>query len=447
MAYRCRVCGYRSPKWLGRCPRCGSWDSFEEIPDKPADKDQEGASWIGARPQSLVEVKPPPKERLATGISELDRLLGGGLLPGSVVLLGGEPGIGKSTLLLQIAKGLAAGGRKVLYVSGEEAPTQIKLRAERLGIAEPGLYLYSEQDLARVVKAIDELDPQVLIVDSLQTLVARPGGGDVGGVAQVREAAAQLARIAKGLSLVCFMVSHITKGGEFAGPKTVEHLVDVAIYLEGTRAGDLRILRSVKNRFGSTNEVAVFQMGEEGLVEVPDPSTFFVSQDRPNSPGTVVVPVLEGTRPLLVEVQALVTPSMGYGPPQRRMAGLDYNRVLVLLAVMEKRLGVHIGAMDVYLAVAGGLELRETALDLGIFAAVLSSLKDRVVPSDTVVFGEVGLAGDVRPVRKGPERLREVDKLGFRRAIMPPSPLPRGISLQVEKVRSIVEAAEALGLS
>ena len=443
MPYRCRECGYRSPKWLGRCPRCGGWDSFEEVREGEG---EEGAGWIGVRPQALPQVKKPPLERVSTGIREVDRLLGGGLIPGSVILFGGEPGIGKSTLLLQLAAALAGSGSKVLYVSGEEAPAQVKLRAERLGIQTPELYLLSEQHLLRIVKAIEELSPQVLVVDSLQTVVARPEGGDIGGVAQVREAAAQLARLAKGLEMTCFLVSHITKGGEFAGPKTVEHLVDVAVYLEGTREGDLRILRSVKNRFGSTNEVAVFQMGEEGLIEVPDPATFFVPRDRPARPGAAVVPVLEGTRPLLVEIQALVAPSMGYGPPQRRMAGLDFNRVSVLLAVIEKRLGAHIGATDVYLAVAGGLEVREPAVDLGVCAAVLSSLRDRVIPPDTVVFGEVGLAGDVRPVRKGPERLREVDKLGFRRAIVPPGPLPKGLSLEVERVASVVEAAEALGV-
>lgn len=443
MPYRCRNCGYQSPKWLGRCPSCGGWDTFEEIREEG---DKEGTGWIGARPLSLSQVKGLPHQRLSTGISEVDRLLGGGLIPGSVILFGGEPGIGKSTLLLQLAGSLAGSGSKVLYVSGEEAPAQVKLRAERLGVDAPSLFLLSEQHLVRIVEAIEELSPAVLIVDSLQTVVARPEGGDIGGVAQVREAAAQLARLAKGLEMTCFLVSHITKGGEFAGPKTVEHLVDVAVYLEGAREGDLRILRSVKNRFGSTNEVAVFQMGERGLVEVPDPSTFFVPRDRPARPGAAVVPVLEGTRPLLVEVQALVAPSMGYGPPQRRMAGLDFNRVAVLLAVMEKRLGAHIGATDVYLAVAGGLEVRETAVDLGICVAVLSSLRDQVIPPDTVVFGEVGLAGDVRPVRKAPERLREVDKLGFRRAVVPSGPLPRGLSLDVDQVGSIVEAADALGL-
>jgi DNA repair protein RadA/Sms len=377
----------------------------------------------------------------------VDRLLGGGLIPGAVILFGGEPGIGKSTLLLQLAGRLASTSGPVLYVSGEEAPAQVKLRAERLGIDSSELYLLSEQQLARIVQAIEELGPRVLMVDSLQTMVARPEGGDIGGVAQVREAAAHLARLAKGLTMTCFLVSHITKGGEFAGPKTVEHLVDVAIYLEGTREGDLRILRSVKNRFGATHEVAVFQMGEQGLVEVPDPSTFFVPRERPPRPGAAVVPVLEGTRPLLVEIQALVAPNMGYGPPQRRMAGLDYNRVLVLLAVMEKRLGAHLGSTDVYLAVAGGLEVREPAVDLGVCAAVLSSLRDRPLSRDTVVFGELSLAGDVRPVRQGPLRLREVDKLGFRRAVVPPGPLPEGLSLEAIQVATIEEVAAALELS
>jgi DNA repair protein RadA/Sms len=445
MPYRCRECGYQSPKWLGRCPRCGTWESFQEITEEPRGEES-GSGWIGARPQSLPEVEKGPRERLSTGLSEVDRLLGGGLIPGSVILFGGEPGIGKSTLLLQVAGELAARYGRVLYVSGEEAPAQVKLRAERLGIDEPNLYLLSEQHLLRIVEAVKELQPVALVMDSLQTMLARPDGGDIGSVGQVRESAAQLARLAKGLSMICFLVSHITKGGEFAGPKTVEHLVDVAVYLEGTREGDLRLLRSVKNRFGSTNEVAVFQMGERGLTEVANPSTFFVPRDRAGRPGAAIVPVLEGTRTLLVEIQALVSPSGGYGPPQRRMAGLDFNRVLVLLAVIEKRLGAHIGATDVYLAVAGGLDVREPAVDLAVCAAVLSSLRDRVIPPDTVVFGEVGLAGDVRPVRKAPERLREVGKLGFRRAVVPPGPVPKGLSLEVTEVGTVEEAAEALGL-
>ena len=446
MAYRCRECGFQSPKWLGRCPRCGTWDSFEEISEVSPQAEEDGQGWIGARARALPEVEHLPHERLSCGLSEVDRLLGGGLIPGSVILFGGEPGIGKSTLLLQIAGELAARYGRVLYVSGEEAPAQVKLRAKRLGIDEPNLYLLSEQYLLRIGEVIKELRPLALVVDSLQTVVARPGGGDIGGVGQVREAAARLAQLAKGLSMICFLVSHITKGGEFAGPKTVEHLVDVAVYLEGTREGDLRLLRSMKNRFGSTNEVAVFQMGERGLVEVPNPSTFFVPRARAARPGAAVVPVLEGTRPLLVEIQALVSPSMGYGPPQRRMAGLDFNRVLVLLAVIEKRLGAHIGSTDVYLAVGGGLEVREPAVDLGVCAAVLSSLRDKVIPPDTVVFGEVGLAGDVRPVRKAPERLREVGKLGFRRAIVPPGPVPEGLSLEVTEVGSVEEAAQVLNL-
>lgn len=439
MPYACRECGYRSPKWLGRCPNCGAWESFEAVGE------EEEPGWIGERPKSLPDVERTPKERLTSGTREVDRLLGGGFIPGSVILFGGEPGIGKSTLVLQIAGGMAVRYGPVLYVSGEEAPAQVRLRADRLGIDTPGLYLLSEQHLLRIVRAVEELRPMALVVDSLQTVQARGDGGDIGGIGQVREAAAELARLAKGLDMIAFLVSHITKGGEFAGPKTVEHLVDVAIYLEGTREGDLRILRSMKNRFGATNEVAVFRMEEAGLVEVSNPSLFFVPRDRVQKPGAAVVPVLEGSRTLLVEVQALVSPSSGYGPPQRRTAGLDFNRVLVLLAVIERRLGAHIGVQDCYLAVAGGLEVREPAVDLGICAAVLSSLRDRPIPADTVLMGEVGLGGDVRPVRKAPERLREVEKLGFRRAIVPSQSLPQGLSLEVVGVRTVGEAAEVLG--
>ncbi|MGC9529680.1 MAG: DNA repair protein RadA [Candidatus Bipolaricaulaceae bacterium] len=445
MPYRCQSCGYQTPKWLGRCPACGGWDTLQEVPP-PAEAADDDPGWIGAKPQALAEVERGPRPRLSTGLTEVDRLLGGGLIPGSVVLFGGEPGVGKSTLLLQIAGRLAGGAGKVLYVSGEEAPPQVRLRAERLGIAGDGLYLLSEQHLLRIVRAVEELRPVALVVDSLQTTMAQADGGEIGGVQQVRRAAAQLARLAKAMDMTCFLVSHITKGGEFAGPKTVEHLVDVAIYLEGTREGDLRLLRSVKNRFGSTHEVAVFHMDERGLVEVANPSTFFVSPDRSPKPGAAIVPVLEGSRTLLVEIQALVAPSGGYGPPQRRMAGLDYNRVLVLLAVVEKRLGAHLGTQDCYLAVAGGLEVREPAVDLGVCVAVLSSLRDRIVQPDTVILGEVGLAGDLRPVRKAPERLREVAKLGFRRAVIPAQSLPKGIKLEVTAARSVEQAAEVLQL-
>ncbi len=442
MPFRCRACGYRSPKWFGRCPSCGNWETFEEVSEA---KEREEPRPLGEPPRPLPEIQVPAQRRLSTGLPEVDRVLGG-LIPGAVVLFGGEPGVGKSTLLLQICGKLAQQG-KVLYVSGEEAPGQVKLRADRLGISEPNLYLLSEQDLLRIVHAVQDVQPHVLVVDSLQTVLAKPEGGEIGSLVQVREAAAQLARLAKALGLVTFLVSHITKEGGFAGPKTVEHLVDVAVYLEGVREGELRLLRCMKNRFGSTEEVAVLQMGPAGLVEIPNPSVFFISQDRTPRPGTAIVPVLEGSRTLLMEIQALVTPGGGFGPPQRRMAGLDLNRVLVLLAVMERYLGVQVRVMDVYLAVAGGLEVREPAADLAACAAILSSLRNRPIPKDTVVLGEVGLGGDVRPVRRGPERLKEVAKLGFSRAVVPSGAWPKRLSLELVPVQTLAQAAEALELT
>ncbi len=442
MPYRCKGCGYVSPKWLGRCPGCGVWESFVQVDDsgqEPAEREH--------APRPLSQVEALSKARLATGLPETDRLLGGGFIPGSVVLVGGEPGGGKSTFLLQLAGALTAHQGNVLYISGEESPSQLKLRAQRLGVPEDRLYVLSEQNLLPMLRAVEELTPVALMVDSLQTVRAHREGGDLGAVPQVREAAAVFARLAKEAGLVCFLVSHITKGGEFAGPKTVEHLVDVALYLEGSRDGELRLIRSVKNRFGATDEVAVLRMENAGLVEVANPSTFFLSSEDSQQPGSAIVPVLEGSRTLLVEVQALLTPASGYGPPQRRGAGLDLNRVLVLLAVLEKHLGIHMGMQDCYLAVAGGLDVRETACDLGVVAAVLSSLRVRALPAQTVVLGEVGLAGDVRPVRRGPERLREVAKLGFRRAILPVQNIPSSVRLEVNQVRTVEEAAQALELT
>ncbi len=442
MPYRCKGCGYVSPKWLGRCPSCGVWESFVQAESPGADSPH---GRQGALPLARVEAL--SKTRLPTGLPETDRLLGGGLIPGSVVLVGGEPGVGKSTFLLQLAGALATHQGSVLYISGEESPAQLKLRAQRLGLPEDSLYVLSEQDMLPILRAVEELTPVALVVDSLQTVRARQEGGDLGAIAQVREAAGVLARLAKSAGLICFLVSHITKGGEFAGPKTVEHLVDVALYLEGSRDGELRIIRSVKNRFGATDEVAVLRMGDTGLVEVANPSTFFLSAKGTEQPGSAIVPVLEGSRTLLVEVQALVSPASGYGPPQRRGAGLDLNRVLVLLAVLEKHLGIHMGMQDCYLAVAGGLEVREPACDLGVVASILSSLRVRALPAHTVVLGEVGLAGDIRPVRRGPERLREVAKLGFRRAVTPVQSLPSSVPLEVNQVRTVQEAANALELT
>ena len=353
MPFRCGECGYQSLKWLGRCPGCGEWETFvageEESGGAPA-----SSSWIGEDLRSITEIDLGETERLSTGLSEVDRLLGGGLVPGGVVLFGGEPGIGKSTLLLQVAEHLAARFGNVLYVSGEESAPQIKLRASRLGITNERLYVLPEQSLSRIREAVERVAPCALMVDSIQTTVSPNVPGEAGSVRQLREASAEIARLTKARRMVTFLVGHVTKEGSFAGPKTVEHLVDVALYLEGSRGEDVRILRSVKNRFGATNEVAVFQMSSGGLKEVSDPSRFFLEEhcEGPPRPGTVVVPILEGTRPILVEVQALVSPTGGYGVPQRRATGLDYNRILLLLAVIERTLGTHTGGADVYLSIA-----------------------------------------------------------------------------------------------
>lgn len=449
MPFRCGECGYQSLKWLGRCPGCGEWETFvageEESGGAPA-----SSSWIGEDLRPITEIDLGETERLSTGLSEVDRLLGGGLVPGGVVLFGGEPGIGKSTLLLQVAEHLAAQSGNVLYVSGEESAPQIKLRASRLGITSERLYVLPEQSLSRIREAVERVAPCALIVDSIQTTVSPNVPGEAGSVRQLREASAEIARLTKARRMVTFLVGHVTKEGSFAGPKTVEHLVDVALYLEGSRGEDVRILRSVKNRFGATNEVAVFQMAAGGLKEVSDPSRFFLEEHREGTPrpGTVVVPILEGTRPILVEVQALVSPTGGYGVPQRRATGLDYNRILLLLAVIERTLGTHTGGADVYLSIAGGLETRERAVDLGVVAAVVSSLKNRPVLARTVLAGEVGLSGEVRAVRRVRERIEEAEKLGYARAIVPVKSAPAGrkSGIEVVPVGTIGEAMEASGL-
>jgi len=447
--FRCGECGYQSLKWLGRCPGCGEWETFvageEESGGAPA-----SSSWIGEDLRPITAIDLGETERLSTGLSEVDRLLGGGLVPGGVVLFGGEPGIGKSTLLLQVAEHLAARFGNVLYVSGEESAPQIKLRASRLGITNERLYVLPEQSLSRIREAVERVAPCALMVDSIQTTVSPNVPGEAGSVRQLREASAEIARLTKARRMVTFLVGHVTKEGSFAGPKTVEHLVDVALYLEGSRGEDVRILRSVKNRFGATNEVAVFQMSSGGLKEVSDPSRFFLEEhcEGPPRPGTVVVPILEGTRPILVEVQALVSPTGGYGVPQRRATGLDYNRILLLLAVIERTLGTHTGGADVYLSIAGGLETRERAVDLGVVAAVVSSLKNRPVLPRTVLAGEVGLSGEVRAVRRVRERIEEAEKLGYARAIVPAKSAPAGrkSGIEVVPVATIGEAMEASGL-
>jgi DNA repair protein RadA/Sms len=446
MPYSCRNCGYHSIKWLGRCPSCGEWGTF-------AEDDSEGgkpsSSWIGEGLKPISEIGLGEIKRLRSGMREVDRLLGGGLIPGGVILFGGEPGIGKSTLLLQLSNELAHQYGNVLYVSGEESAAQLKLRASRLGVEDDRLFVLSEQSLSYILTAINEISPRVLIIDSIQTTFTDDSPGEAGSLRQMRDVSAELTRITKTRKMSTFLVGHVTKGGGFAGPKSVEHLVDVAIYFEGSRDEDVRILRSVKNRFGATNELAVFQMLPRGLREVINPSRFFLEDQREGTrAGTVVVPTLEGTRPILVELQALVAPTGGYGPPQRRCTGLDYNRVLLLLAVMERRLGVNTSGADVYLSLAGGLESRERAVDLGVIAAVVSSLRDRPLPPRTVVVGEVGLTGEVRKVKKLRDRIAEAGKLGYCRAIVPEmSKTSSKAKIELIPVETIETAMDVLALT
>jgi DNA repair protein RadA/Sms len=448
MTFSCSECGYRSVKWLGRCPNCGAWDSFAQGESGPP-SEIGAASWLGEALRPINEIDLADVRRIPSGLGELDRLLGGGLIPGGVILFGGEPGIGKSTLLLQVAQTLAEGVGNVLYVSGEESEGQVKLRASRLGVDNPRLYVLSEQSLGRITAAVDSVAPCALIVDSIQTAFSEDVDGEAGSVRQLREVSGALIRLSKSRRLATFLVGHITKDGAFAGPKSVEHLVDVALYLEGSRGEDVRFLRSVKNRFGATDEAAVFRMTADGMAEVANPSQFFLEghRDEPR-PGSVVVPVLEGTKPILVELQALVAPTGGYGVPQRRCTGLDINRVLLLLAVIEKQLAVHVGGADVYLSVAGGLDARERAGDLAAVVAIVSSLRNRPIDGKTAVVGEVGLSGEVRAVRRVADRVREVERMGYDRVIVPAAgQQPSAGQIDVVPVESIDRAVEQLGLS
>jgi len=449
MAFSCAECGHRTIKWYGRCPNCGAWDSLSEsVPESERGGGDAKAPWIGEPVRSLDQIDLATVARRSSGLPEFDRVFGGGLIPGGVVLFGGEPGVGKSTLLLQVAQSLAAHDGRVLYVSGEESEAQVKLRAGRLGIDGTGLFLLAEQSFPRIEAAVEEVDPRALIVDSIQTIRAADPEGGSGSLRQLRAASAALVRLAKSRSLVTFLVGHITKGGAFAGPKTIEHLVDVAVYLEGGGTDDVRVLRSVKNRFGPTNEAALFRMTTGGLVEVDDPSSFFLETDRDETrPGSIVVPILEGSRSILIELQALVSPTGGYGVPQRRCTGVDVNRVLLLLAVIEKRLAVHVGGADVYLSVAGGLDVRERAADLGIVTAIVSSLRNRGVGGRATVVGEVGLSGEVRPVRRVGDRIDEAAKMGYERILVPAAgTVPKRDRIEVVPVASIDEAIVALEL-
>ncbi|MCL6638023.1 MAG: DNA repair protein RadA [Alicyclobacillus sp.] len=414
----CQACGCESAKWIGRCPGCGAWNTLEEVAESPAARP--GRSYPGdtAQAVSLADIPAQSDLRLSTGLSECDRVLGGGLVAGALVLIGGDPGIGKSTLLLQLAYTAACAGRKVLYVSGEESAAQLRLRAERLGSTHPLVYVLAETDLDVALQAVARLRPDLLMVDSIQT-VFRPGVTSApGSVVQVNECTSALLQVAKSQSLPTLMVGHVTKEGNLAGPRMLEHMVDTVLYFEGDRHHTYRWLRSVKNRFGSTQELAVFEMSQEGLREVLNPSEMFLSERTAAVPGSAVVAAMEGSKPLLLEVQALVAPA-GYSAPRRMTTGADPQRVHLMVAVLEKRLGCRLQAADAYINVAGGVRVDEPAIDLGMALALVSSHRDQPLAAGDVYVGEVGLTGEVRSVHRLEQRVREAEKLGFTRCIVP----------------------------
>lgn len=442
-SFRCQACGYESPKWLGRCPDCGEWNSLVEerrAPVRPGGHPRPPA----VKPVPLAEVSTEGAERIQTGIGELDRALGGGVVAGSLVLIGGDPGIGKSTLLLQASRALAETAGPVLYVSGEESVAQVKLRAERLGVMAKTLYLLAETSLEEIEAQVAALAPRFLVVDSIQTVYLAALESAPGSVGQVRECGARLMLLAKGRGVSTFLVGHVTKEGALAGPRVLEHMVDTVLYFEGERHASYRVLRAVKNRFGSTNEIGVFEMTDRGLGEVLNPSAFFLAERPQGAPGSVVVAGLEGTRPLLLEVQALVSPAH-FGTPRRTVIGADYNRVCLLLAVLEKRAGFPLQTQDVFVNVAGGARLQEPAADLGIVVSCAGSYAERAVAPDVVVLGEVGLTGEIRAIGGLEARLREAAALGFKTAVVPRNNLIQGTTHPLE-VRGVATLEEALGL-
>ncbi len=447
--YVCQQCGSESPKWQGRCPDCGEWNTYSEIQvsgGSAAAVNRATATLRdeGSRPVALPDVSADEFPRLVVPGSEFNRVLGGGVVPGSLVLMSGDPGIGKSTLLLDVGAQLASAGRKVLYVSAEESIQQIKLRADRLGLKQPDLYLLGESDLDAVRTQIGSLKPGLVIIDSIQTVYLPELPSTAGSVTQVRESTAALMKQAKSSHIPMFLVGHVTKEGNIAGPRVLEHMVDAVLYLEGDRFHQYRLLRSVKNRFGSTNEVGVFEMAAEGLIEVPNPSAAFLAERMGGVSGSTVAVTMEGTRPLLVEVQALTTPS-ATGMPRRTANGIDVNRLHLLLAVLTKRMNVPLYNQDVYVNVVGGLKIDEPAVDLAVAVAIASSFKNVQVDPELAVVGEVGLSGELRSVGQLDRRLNEAAKLGFRRAIYPKSARPPRVdpAIQARPVADLGEAIEA----
>ena len=442
----CNECGYESAKWMGKCPSCGAWNSFfEEKIAKVSDGRKEEKKNITPKPLNTFTGK--ENKRISTGFDELDRVLGGGLVKGSLILLGGEPGIGKSTLILQLCDKVKEEG-KVLYVSGEESAEQIKLRADRLQIKNDDILFLGETDIDVIDTAIEEVSPKLVIIDSIQTMYSDEITSAAGSVSQVREITARVMKTCKQKEITTIIIGHVTKDGNIAGPRVLEHMVDTVLYLEGERYFSYRVLRGVKNRFGSTNEIGMFEMQQEGMTEILNPSSILISEREENPAGSVIVASVEGTRSLLVELQSLVTPSV-FGLPRRTANGMDYNRLTLLIAVLEKKAGLMLGNQDVYLNVVGGIRLNEPALDLGIIMAVASSFKNKPIDKSCVAIGEVGLTGEIRAVNLIEKRLKEAEKLGFKKCIIPENNkklLKEKYKLDIIGVKNINEVIKIMGL-
>jgi DNA repair protein RadA/Sms len=440
----CQSCGAQAARWLGRCADCGAWNTLVEERLAPAAK-AAGRGGERRQPEPITVLTAASERRSSCGIGELDRVLGGGVVPGSVILIGGDPGIGKSTLVLQALALLARQGR-ALYVSGEESPQQVRMRADRLGIAEPALLVLAETNVEAILEAARAVEPVILAMDSIQTMFTEQFAAAPGSIGQVRESAARLVQFAKHQGLATVLVGHVTKEGAFAGPRVLEHMVDTVLYFEGDRGHSFRILRAVKNRFGSTNEIGVFEMKEQGLQAVANPSALFLAERPVDVPGSVVVASIEGTRPILVEIQALVS-SSALGTARRTTLGMDHNRVALLVAILEKKMGLQLAGQDIFVNVAGGVRLDEPAADLGALVAVASSFLDRPVDPHTLIIGEVGLAGEVRAIGQVEARVREGGKLGFRRCVLPESSrrqLPALSGVELRGVASLNEAWDFL---
>lgn len=440
--YFCQECGYESSKWMGQCPGCRAWNTFVEEKVVTGARKQ-GNRTVSAAPASILEVTSDVETRLDTNMKELDRVLGGGIVKGSLVLIGGDPGIGKSTILLQVCRNLTDAGHKVLYVSGEESLQQIKMRAERLGDFKKEMYLLCETDVDAIEDAMAKVQPEVMVIDSVQTMMLESVASAAGSVSQVREVTNRLMQMAKLKNVAIFIVGHVTKEGTVAGPRTLEHMVDTVLYFEGERSSMYRILRSVKNRFGATNEIAVFEMKEHGLEEVKNPSEVMLTGRPLDAAGSVIVCSMEGTRPLLIEIQALVAQT-NFQMPRRTTVGIDFNRVNLLMAVLEKRAGIHLGSCDAYVNLTGGIRLSEPAVDLGIILALVSSYRNRPVDEHTIAFGEVGLTGEVRSVSMAEQRVREAARLGFTTCILPSSNTNNIKSIEGMRLIGVSNVKEAI---